>query len=224
MIAIQSFQLSKSYGYYKIFDELSFSIPIGECFVLFGPNGAGKTTLLRVLATSIRPTSGRFEVFGLDGQTKKDAIRESAMVLAHGSYLYDDLNAIENLQFSSALHGKSPTKKEMSRALDFVRIGAFQDLKIRFFSAGMKKRLGLAKVFLMQPKILFLDEPYNALDDEGVDITNELIRAILRNEGTAFMTTHDRLKAAKVANRAGTLRQGHLDLIDLEKQSIHEIP
>ncbi|UCE63014.1 MAG: heme ABC exporter ATP-binding protein CcmA [Nitrospirota bacterium] len=223
MITIQSVQLSKSYGFYKIFEDLSFSIPAGECFALFGPNGAGKTTLLQVLATLTRPTSGRFEILGYDGITEKPAIRNSVMVLAHGSYLYDDLNAVENIQFASALRGKSPTFQEITRALDFVNIGAFRDLKIRFFSAGMKKRLGLAKVFLIQPKVLFLDEPYNALDDAGVGITNDLIRDLLKKGGTAFMTTHDRIKATQVASQTGILRQGTLHPFNLESQTTNDL-
>ena len=223
MIAIQSVQLSKAYGFYKIFEDLSFSIPEGECFVLFGPNGAGKTTLLQVLATLTRPTSGRFEILGYDGITEKSAIRNSVMIMAHGSYLYDDLNAIENLQFASALQGKTPTFQEITRALDLVNIGAFRDLKIRFFSAGMKKRLGLAKVFLIQPKVLFLDEPYNALDDAGVGITNDLIRDLLKKGGTAFMTTHDRIKATQVASQAGILRQGTLNPLNLDSQTTNDL-
>lgn len=223
MNSIRSVQLSKSYGFYKIFDDLSFSIPAGECFALFGPNGAGKTTLLQVLATLTRPTSGRFEILGYDGITQKSAIRNSVMIVAHGSYLYDDLNAIENIQFASALRGKSPTFQEITRALDFVNIGAFRDLKVRFFSAGMKKRLGLAKVFLIQPKVLFLDEPYNALDDTGVGITNDLIRDLLKKGGTAFMTTHDRMKATQVASRTGVLRQGTLHPFTLDSQTTNDL-
>lgn len=223
MIAIQAVQLSKSYGFYKIFEDLSFSIPAGDCFVLFGPNGAGKTTLLQVLATLTRPSSGRFEILGNDGVSEKTSIRNSVMLLAHGSYLYDDLNAIENLQFASALRGKSPTIQEITRALDFVNIGAFRDLKTRFFSAGMKKRLGLAKVFLIQPKVLFLDEPYNALDDSGVEITNDLIRDILKKGGTAFMTTHDRMKATQVASQAGILHHGTLAPLNLDSQPTNDL-
>jgi len=223
MIAIQSVQLSKAYGFYKIFEDLSFSIPTGECFVLFGPNGAGKTTLLQILATLTRPTSGRFEILGYDGITEKSAIRNSVMIMAHGSYLYDDLNATENLQFASALRGKTPTFQEITRALDLVNIGAFRDLKIRFFSAGMKKRLGLAKVFLIQPKVLFLDEPYNALDDAGVEITNDLIRDLLKKGGTAFMTTHDRIKATQVASQAGILHQGTLNPLNIDRQTTNDL-
>lgn len=214
MTAIQTTQLSKSYGYYRIFEDLSFTIHSGECFALFGPNGAGKTTLLRVLATLHRPSSGRFEILGHDGVTEKEFIRQHMMLVAHGSHLYDDLDAVENLQFAMAMRGQRPTRREIKCALDLVGIGAFSELKVRFFSAGMKKRLALAKVSVAQPSVLFLDEPYNALDDAGIEIANSLIRALCQNGGAALMTTHDRTKAAHVAHRAGILSQGTLRFVN----------
>ena len=227
MIAIHSTQLGKSYGYYRIFENLSFSIPAGECFALFGPNGAGKTTLLRTLATLTRPSAGRFEILGHDGVTERETIRNRIMLLAHGSHLYDELNAVENIRFALALRGTTPTSQEIKRALDLVNIGAFSELKVRFFSAGMKKRLALAKIFLTQPQVLFLDEPYNALDDAGVDITNSLIRDLVKEGGTVFMTTHDRNKATQVTNRAGILDQGSLVFVNTDQSdnpTINELP
>jgi heme exporter protein A len=215
MVAIQTANLSKSYGHYRVFEDLSFEVFSGECFVLFGPNGAGKTTLLHILATLNRPTSGCFKIFGIDGMIQKEAVRKAVMLLAHGSYLYDDLNAYENLKFSMAMRGEMVGDLEMKRALDQVEIGAFGEMKTRYFSAGMKKRLTLAKAILAKPKVLLLDEPYNALDAEGVTLMNGFIKDILRNNGAVFMTTHDQEKASKVSHRTGILSQGTLLLPSL---------
>ncbi len=217
MIAIQVDNLSKSYGFYRIFDDLCVSVPSGECFALFGPNGAGKTTLLRILATLQSPSSGQFTIFGKDGVKEKDAVRDSMMLIAHGSHLYEELNALENLRFALALRGLPPEQAAMKRALDQTGIGAFANLKVRQFSAGMKKRLALSKVLLAQPNLLLLDEPYNALDDAGTAMTNALIKDILSRDGTVFMTTHDRDKAVKVATRGGILKNGQLHLISQEQ-------
>jgi heme exporter protein A len=217
MIAIQVNSLSKAYGFYRIFEDLSFDIHPGECFALFGPNGAGKTTLLRILATLQTPSSGQFTIFGMDGVAQKDAVRETIMLIAHGSHLYDELSATENLQFALGLRGQSPSPTQMKRALDRMGIGAFADLKIRQFSAGMKKRLDLAKVILSQPQLLLLDEPYNALDSPGVALTNQLIQETLDRGGTVFMTTHDRDKATQIATRGGILQSGHLQPLSSEQ-------
>ena len=223
MIAIQVSNLSKAYGFYRIFEDLSFDVHPGECFALFGPNGAGKTTLLRILATLQAPSQGQFTIFGQDGVAQKDAVREIMMLIAHGSHLYDELSATENLQFALGLRGQAPPPPQIKRALDRTGIGAFADLKIRQFSAGMKKRLDFAKTILAQPQLLLLDEPYNALDHAGVAITNQLIQETLDRGGTVFMTTHDRDKATQIATRGGILKGGHLQLLSPEQMTTDAI-
>lgn len=219
MIAIQVDSLSKAYGFYRIFEDVSFEVGTGECFVLLGPNGAGKTTLLRILATLQSPSSGQFIIFGQHGVGQKDAVREILMLIAHGSHLYEELSATENLQFALGLRGLAPATSQIKRALDRTGIGAFANLKIRQFSAGMKKRLDFAKVILAQPRLLLLDEPYNALDYSGVAMTNQLIQETLKRGGTVFMTTHDRDKAMQIGTRAGILKGGHLQLIPPEQMT-----
>jgi heme ABC exporter ATP-binding subunit CcmA len=221
MNAIQVTGLSKSYGFYRIFEEMSFTITSGTCFALFGPNGAGKTTLLRILATLQSPSEGQFTIFGQDGVSQKDSVRTILLFIAHGSHLYDELSATENLQFSLALRGQSPEPSELKRALDQTGIGAYGNLKIRQFSAGMKKRLTLAKAILAKPQLLLLDEPYNALDDGGVAITNQLIQDTMKRDGAVFMTTHDRSKVAKIATEGGILQAGHLQLLSPEQLQAH---
>jgi len=221
MNAIQVTGLSKAYGFYRIFEEMSFTIQPGACFALFGPNGAGKTTLLRILATLLTPSQGQFTIFGQDGVSQKDSVRTIMLFIAHGSHLYDELSATENLQFALALRGQSPELSQLKRALDQTGIGAYGNLKIRQFSAGMKKRLSLAKVILAQPKLLLLDEPYNALDDGGVAITNQLIQDTMKRGGAVVMTTHDRSKAAKIATEGGILQAGHLQLLSPDQLQAH---
>ncbi|GJL53484.1 MAG: heme ABC exporter ATP-binding protein CcmA [Nitrospirales bacterium] len=222
-MAIQTFHLSKSFGNYRIFEDLSFEIPTGECFALFGSNGAGKTTLLRILATLVRPTSGSFTVLGHDGVTEKESVRQVTMFLAHGSHLYDDLDAQENLRFAMAMRGQYPSHRALKVALDQVSLGAFSDMKTRNFSAGMKRRLALAKVILAQPQVLLLDEPYNALDEGGVQVTNQIIREVTQRAGMVFMTTHDREKAHLVAHRTGLLNRGLLTFSHTDQHPAHDI-
>ena len=221
MSAIQVTGLSKAYGFYRIFEGVSFAINQGACFALFGPNGAGKTTLLRILATLQAPSGGQFTIFGQDGVAQKDSVRATLLFIAHGSHLYEELSATENLQFALALRGQSPEPSQLKRALDQTGIGAYGNLKIRQFSAGMKKRLVLTKAILAQPNLLLLDEPYNALDDGGVAITNQLIQDTMKRGGTVVMTTHDRIKAAQIATEGAILQSGHLQLLSPEQLQAH---
>ena len=211
MTAISATQLRKSYGHYHVLQDISIDIQLGECFALFGPNGSGKTTLLKIFATLQRPTSGDFSILGHDGLKGKEAIRASMMFLAHGSHLYDELNAIENLRFGLSLRGISPSFQEMKKVLDRVEIGAFAEMKLRNFSAGMKKRLALAKAMLARPTLLLLDEPFTALDTSGTEIMQSYIREVVERQGSVFMSTHDSDKTRSIAQRAGIIRQGRLE-------------
>lgn len=189
----------------------------GECYALFGPNGAGKTTLLRIFATLHRPSSGRFEILGIDGSKERASVRESLFMIGHGSYLYDDLSVKENIQFAIGIRGWNPGDLEIKKALDRVGIGPFWNLRSRNLSAGMKKRLSIAKALLIRPKVLLLDEAYASLDERGVTMINDCIKDFLK-EGTAIlMTTHERPKTAEVAHRVGVLHRSVLEEISVKE-------
>ena len=216
MIALSCHGIGKSYGQFQVLHDVNLTVAAGECFALFGSNGSGKTTLLNVLATLQRPSTGQYEMLGLHGLKDKDAIRANLIFLAHGTHLYDELNARENLAFALALRGQRLTDHEVKRALDRVAIGAFADVKVRHYSAGMKKRLALAKAMLAQPKILLLDEPFTALDTAGTEILREYVRERLSENGTVLLSTHDHDKTRPIASRAGILRHGALQEVAVE--------
>lgn len=209
--------IGKAYGHFQVLHDVNLTIAEGECFALFGPNGSGKTTFLKVLATLERPSTGHFEILGMHGLKDKEAIRANLMFLAHGTHLYDELNARENLAFALALRGHHPTDLDVKRALDRLAIGAFADVKVRHYSAGMKKRLALAKTMLAKPKILLLDEPFTALDTAGTEILREYVRERLSDNGTVLLSTHDYDKTRPIASRAGILRYGALQETAIEE-------
>lgn len=224
MAALRGIQLGKSYQHYQVLKEISFEVAQGECYALFGPNGAGKTTLLKILATLQRPSSGRFEIMGYDGVEERDRARENLLLVAHGSYLYNELNAVENIRFTVSLRGMDPTDREVKIALDRVGIGAFADFKVRYFSEGMKRRLAIAKAILIRPPILLLDEPYSSLDEKGMGMVNGFIRESTKRGAAVLMSSHNRARSAEVADRAGILHQGVLKEIAVkELVTTHEL-
>ncbi len=210
MSGIRGIHLSQSYRHYQVLKDVSFEVAPGECYALFGPNGAGKTTLLKVLSTLQKPSSGRFEMMGYDGIRDRNRVREILLMIAHGSYLYSELDAVENLRFALGLRGLSPATREIKIVLDRVGIGAFSDFKIRSFSEGMKKRLSIARAMLVQPKVLLMDEPYSSLDERGMKIMNQFIRESTEKGAAVLMTSHNRVQSAVVAGKAGVLLQGVL--------------
>jgi len=220
--AIEAQGLSKAYGPLRVLRELSFTLPAGEGLALLGPNGAGKTTLLKILATLIRPTGGWARVAGYELGREAEAIRKRVGLLAHGSYLYEDLTALENLQFFIALHGLDVGADGLRRALAEVDLGAEAGQRVREFSLGMKRRLAFARLSLQRPRVLLLDEPFAGLDQQGIKRLEDYLRAFKETGGAILMVTHNLGHGLALADRVAILTGGRLaverrrDGLDLE--------
>ncbi len=185
-----------------VFGPLDFSIDGGEALLVQGDNGAGKTTLLRVLAGLLRPDSGVIEV---DGEPADRGRRAHAIAyLGHLPALKADLGALENLDFLCGLHGRRP-RQLPSSAMAIVGLAGCEDALARQLSAGQKKRLSLARLWLSPAPLWLLDEPYANLDLEGINLVNRMIGAHLRDGGAALVTTHGAYAAPPVRTRMITL-------------------
>jgi heme ABC exporter ATP-binding subunit CcmA len=215
MVSLSGINISHTYRFFKALKSVSIELQGGECFALFGPNGAGKTTLMKIFATLLQPTSGVVSIMGKDSVTDRDAARQALFFIGHKSFLYEDLTAIENIEFTIGLRGWRPTLGEIKKALDRVGIGAYASQKSRYLSAGMQKRLSLAKAILAEPNLLLLDEPYASLDENGIDVMNDVIRGVLACGTSVLISSHDRIKAAEVSHRAGILQNKGLKEIPI---------
>ena len=209
MIAVE--HLSKEYQHAAVLRDVTLSVNAGECYALFGANGAGKTTLLRILATLQRPSGGRFFLGGADGVAQRDTARQLFSMIAHGSHHYDELTALENLYFSIRLHGAEPDEDACRAVLERVGLGDFAVSRVRVFSSGMEKRLAFARAMLLRPAILFLDEPYAALDESGMALVNRFIAEHSARGGATLMTSHNRAMTAQVAHRIGVMEGGRVN-------------
>lgn len=208
--AIEAQGLCKEYGSTRVLQDVSLSVAPGEGLVLLGPNGAGKTTLLKILATLIRPTAGLVRIAGYELRRDADAIRRHVGFLAHGSYLYEDLTAVENLQFFAALHGLAVRKPDLLRALDDVDLEGDADQRVREFSLGMKRRLAFARLGLQRPRVLLLDEPFAGLDQQGIKRVEDSLTAF-KDEGAAIlMVTHNLGHGLAMADRVAILAAGRV--------------
>jgi len=156
--------LVRVFGPTRVLDGIDLDVAGGEAVALLGPNGAGKTTLLKIIATLLRPTRGTARVAGHDCAREPEAVRRLIGVVAHGVQLYEDLTARENLRFWAALAGPPADADTLGQALADVELDKHADARVRTFSAGMKRRLALARVALARPRVLLLDEPFAALD------------------------------------------------------------
>jgi heme exporter protein A len=182
----------------RVFGPLDFAVDAGEALLVRGGNGAGKTTLLRVLAGLLRADSG--EVF-IEGRAATHGGRAHlAAYLGHLPALKADLTAQENLRFLCGLHGQR-AGRDLGMALDAVGLAGFDDALARTLSAGQKKRLSLARLWLSPATLWLLDEPYANLDLDGIELVNRLVQAHLAEGGAALVTTHGAYAAPPVRTR-----------------------
>lgn len=175
--AVETDDLARLFAGSPALAGVSLSIEGGRTVALLGPNGAGKTTLLRVLATAIRPSYGAARVDGLDVVRHVAAVRGRAAYLSHATGLYDDLTARENLRFAATMLDTPEPAARVERALADVGLTARADDRVGAFSAGMRKRLALGRILLGGPSLVLLDEPYAALDADGMQIVDALLHA-----------------------------------------------
>ncbi|HXJ81107.1 MAG TPA: heme ABC exporter ATP-binding protein CcmA [Candidatus Methylomirabilis sp.] len=207
---IKATRIRRTYGPAVILDEVSLTVDPAECVLLLGPNGAGKTTLLRILATLLRPTGGTLIVNGIDAVRFPDRIRALIGMVAHGTYAYEDLTALENLRFWTMMQAGSATRARLHSALVEVGLDAFADERVRMLSAGMKRRLALARVMLGEPRVLLLDEPFTGLDARGRTWLGEFLRTFKSTGGVVVMVSHSFGVALEVADRVAILCGGRL--------------
>ena len=181
-----------------------------EVVALLGRNGSGKTTLLRIVATLLRPTRGGGTVLGHDLLRDTDAVRGQIGFLGHTNGVYPDLTAAENLEFTLRMIGQPVDAHTIGSALEVVGLSSERDTRTREFSAGMQRRLALARFRLLSPALLLLDEPYSSLDPGGAAMLTALIDDTRRRGGAAILVTHDITRARAVADTLVALEDGRL--------------
>lgn len=182
--------VSKRYGRRWALARLSYTLPAGRSLLLTGHNGSGKTTLLRLVATALSPTAGRVEVGGRDCVAEREAVRREVGLLSHASFLYEDLSARENLVLLARLLGLEAPGEQVARLLERVGLGQRTESPVRQFSAGMRKRLAIARLLMKTPRVALLDEPFGELDPAGIRAMEGFIHELKAAGATVVLATH----------------------------------
>lgn len=204
--------VTRRYGRRWALRGVSLTVAPGEVVGVEGHNGSGKSTLLRILSTAIKPTGGRAWVFGADVAREPTQVRSRVGFLAHFPGLYDDLTAEENLRFAARMLGTDVAR--IPPLLERVGLWRERAETVRTFSAGMQRRLSLARLLMSQPRLLLLDEPYNNFDQAGIALVNEVVTDVRENGGAAMIVLHDRHSAGDLLDRAVRLKQGGVESDD----------
>ena len=176
--AIQLDDVSKRFGSRWAIARLTYSLPAGRSLLLTGHNGSGKTTLLRMISTATFPTAGQITIFGAETREHREELRHDVALLSHASFLYEDLTAAQNLTLVAEFLALEKPKQLVASLLERIGLTSRADSPVRQFSAGMRKRLTIARLLMKAPKLALFDEPFGELDPAGILQMEGLLREL----------------------------------------------
>ena len=213
-LAVETLSLTKSYNGKAAVNHLSMQVRQGAIYGFIGRNGAGKSTTLKMLCGLAKPTEGEIRLFGKPAEDSYMARRLGCLIESTG--LYPNMTARQNMMMKAKCMGLTD-EKSVDRALASTGLSDTGSKKARYFSMGMKQRLGIGLALLGNPDLLILDEPINGLDPEGTREVRELLLALSQEGKTLIISSHILGELSKVATHYGIIKEGNLvEQIDRE--------
>jgi ABC-2 type transport system ATP-binding protein len=204
--------LVKTYrnGEVKALDDLSLDVEEGTVLGVLGPNGAGKTTTVRILATLLKPDSGIATVAGIDVAKHPDKVRELIGLSGQYAAVDETLTGWDNLVMFGRLYhlGKTASIKRADELLERFSLTDSARRPIKTYSGGMRRRLDLAASLIVQPKVLFIDEPTTGLDPRGRQEMWEVIQELVKGGVTLLLTTQYLEEADQLADEIAVIDHG----------------
>jgi ABC-2 type transport system ATP-binding protein len=193
--------------------NVSLTLERGEILVLLGPNGSGKSTLLKLVATMLLPDAGRIEVDGIDAvRHAQQVVRKIALAVTSERSFFPRLTARENLEFYATLDEVPAAQRprRVEEVLETTGLASAAGHLVQGYSAGMYRRLGIARALLKNPALLLLDEPSSSLDPETTEAFWAWVRQTARTSTAIVLATHNFEEAVTVGSRVAMFRQGEL--------------
>jgi ABC-2 type transport system ATP-binding protein len=210
-LAIRTAGLTKWYrGDVLAVDDVELRVAAGELYAFLGRNGAGKSTTIRMLLGMIRPSHGQVEVLGRAVSADLPDLWRRVGHMVETATAYPELTVREDLDVARRLHDVRD-RDSVDRMIERLALGAYADRRTRTLSLGNLQRLAIARALLPNPALLILDEPANGLDPAGVIEIRELLRTLVRDQGTTvFMSSHILAEVDLLATRIGIVHRGRL--------------
>ena len=212
-LAIQTHLLSRSFAGRPALDGLTLEVPEGSFFGFLGPNGAGKSTTINILTGLLAPSSGSARVLGLDVETQGLEIKRRIGVVPDGLHLFERLTGEEHLRFVGEVHGLSAgeARRRAGQLLAAMDLANDSHKLVASFSHGMRKKLALSCALIHEPKLLFLDEPFEGVDAVATRELRELLQKLVSSgRTTVFLTSHVLEVVEKLCTHVGIITHGQL--------------
>lgn len=210
MLTLELTSISKNFpqSHFQL-GPLDLHMEEGDSLALFGKNGAGKSTLFHMITGHLRPDSGRIQVFGETLKMDAFALKRRMGYLPQNLDLPRWVSGFDIITYAMKLHGMNPIATERQKILDYWDCSSFAHKPLAACSYGMQKRIALALASMHKPDLLILDEPFSGLDLYHIRALEELLEQ-RRGQQLTIVSTHVAAYAAKLSNKAATMRDGHL--------------
>lgn len=210
--AIRAQGLVKTFGNHHAVDGVDLKVPTGTIYGVLGPNGAGKTTTIKMLATLLDIDEGSAEIFGYDVTKNSQIVRQLISVTGQYASVDESLTAMENLMIFARLLGlgRDESKKRAISLLEEFDLVEAAKRPLKTFSGGMRRRLDLAASLIIQPPLIFLDEPTTGLDPRTRNQMWETIRRLVNGGSTVLLTTQYLEEADALADRIAVIDKGRV--------------
>lgn len=212
-LAIRTHNLTRTFNGRAAVDGLTLEVPSGSFFGFLGPNGAGKSTTINILTGLLAPTSGTAEVLGMDVTRDGLAIKRRIGVVPDGLHLFERLSGLEHLRFVGEVHGLSgaEAKRRGEQLLEAMSLTGDAHKLVAGYSHGMRKKLALSCALIHEPRLLFLDEPFEGVDAVATRELRDLLRRLVSSgRTTVFLTSHVLEVVEKLCSHVGIIVRGRL--------------
>lgn len=209
-ISISVSKLKKSYQNNEVLKDVSFSVPRGTIYALLGSNGAGKTTIVKILSTLLKPDGGKAFINGFDVVAQEKLVRKCISLTGQFTAVDEVLTGRENLKLIGQLMRLPDVKSKTNEWLSFFDLQDASDRRVSTYSGGMRRRLDIAMSLMVDPLVLFLDEPTTGLDPQNRIAMWDLVKNLALKGTTVFLTTQYLEEAEYLADNVAILHQGKI--------------
>jgi ABC-2 type transport system ATP-binding protein len=202
--------LKKSFKTNHVLNDVNFDIAKGSVFALLGSNGAGKTTIVRILSTLLKSDGGKATICGYDVVKQGDYVRECISLTGQFAAVDEVLTGRENLNLIGQLKRLANVKGKVDEWLKFFNLEDAANRRVSTYSGGMRRRLDIAMSLMGSPQVIFLDEPTTGLDPQNRIAMWDMVKGLVANGTTVFLTTQYLEEAEELADKIAILHGGKI--------------
>jgi ABC-2 type transport system ATP-binding protein len=205
-------QLTKKFGKFTAVDNISLHVKRGEIFGFLGPNGAGKTTTIKMIAGLLQPDKGKIFISGRSLAKEPQKCKQDTGYIPDRPYLFEKLTGFEFLQFIASLYNLAPEpfSRNTARYLELFDLEDWRHHLIESYSHGMRQKLIITSILMLEPPLIVVDEPMVGLDPKSARIVKELFKSHAARGTAIFLSTHSLEIAEELCDRIGIILNGGL--------------